>query len=461
MGFISQRLLHIFQNTIVLIFTILFIIWICISVVQILRKSNNKSIYEYIYNSIPSVFTTLGILGTFVGIFVGLQDFDVHDITNSIPTLLEGMKSAFLTSIIGLILSIIFGKISQVIAEKSDKKQNLVAIDDELGALKEIISEIKAQNKQSSQFFTDLKTQSKNIAENTSKQVKLQEEQNKNIPENNKFLSEIKKEIINTKSENIKSLSEIKITMIENSKKVERKFEEFSELLRRNNTEALVEVMKKVTEEFNKQMSSLINKLVQENFEELNLSIQNLNTWQQENKQMIATLTQQFTKVSKDFEASANFIKEITKNTEKLVDNESHLQRLIKELQKVMIDDTKFTQITNKISDTVNVLQKNTQAFDESTNKLNNWVKNQMNFTDSVAVLINKLEDVKNIKDINEVFWKNFEEQLNTSMAKIEEASQKFTDDLEEIDNHFYDRLNNVLQNFDNAIQRILKNNDL
>ena len=53
--------------------------------------------------------------------------------------------------------------------------------------------------------------------------------------------------------------------------------------------------MKRATEEFNAQMSALIEKLVQENFQELNNSVQRMNNWQQENKEMITQLTNQLT----------------------------------------------------------------------------------------------------------------------------------------------------------------------
>jgi hypothetical protein len=52
--------------------------------------------------SIPGHLTALGILGTFVGIFCGLYKFDVTNLRESIPHLLEGMKLAFTTSIAGL-----------------------------------------------------------------------------------------------------------------------------------------------------------------------------------------------------------------------------------------------------------------------------------------------------------------------------------------------------------------------
>lgn len=420
-------------------------IWVIFSVYYIYRKNKNKPIYQYVYDSIPSVFTSLGVLGTFVGIFIGLQKFDVHNINESIPPLLEGMKTAFLTSIAGIGLSLIFGKISQIVAEKTDKKYNLEEVDDEISALKSILKELQKSNSQNESHFSEIKSSDEELRKVLGNILNiLQHNQESLVLANEKLTAENKNSL------------EIKKVLQKNSAKIEEKFNEFSVLLSKNNTEALVEVMKKVTEEFNKQMSSLINKLVQENFEELNNSVQNLNSWQKENKQMIASLTAQFTKVSEDFSISATAIKEINLNTKQLTDENSHLSKLIQKLQKVMIEDTKFEKITDKLTSTIDVLQNGTQAFNETTNKLNNWVAHQMNFTDSVAVLLAKLEEVKNVKDINEIFWKNFENQLNTSMKVIEKASNKLTQDLESINDEFYNQLDDVLKNFDNALQRII-----
>ncbi|WP_165068000.1 hypothetical protein [Desulfovibrio sp. ZJ200] len=44
---------------------------------------------------LPYLCGTLGIFGTFLGIFLGLSDFDSHNISKSIPSLLDGMKVAF------------------------------------------------------------------------------------------------------------------------------------------------------------------------------------------------------------------------------------------------------------------------------------------------------------------------------------------------------------------------------
>ncbi len=59
-----------------------------------------------LYRSGPALLTTLGVLGTFTGIFVGLLGFNVKDIDASVPILLEGMKTAFWTSVLGMFFAI-------------------------------------------------------------------------------------------------------------------------------------------------------------------------------------------------------------------------------------------------------------------------------------------------------------------------------------------------------------------
>ncbi|MDO4165928.1 MAG: MotA/TolQ/ExbB proton channel family protein [Eubacteriales bacterium] len=60
---------------------------------------------------IPGVMTGLGILGTFVGLAFGLQNFDTESaeaITNSIAPLMDGIKIAFHTSIYGMVFSLVY-----------------------------------------------------------------------------------------------------------------------------------------------------------------------------------------------------------------------------------------------------------------------------------------------------------------------------------------------------------------
>lgn len=117
--------------------------------------------------------------------------------------------------------------------------------------------------------------------------------------------------------------------MEKGNKLMQTKFDEFSALMRKNNVESLVKVMEGVTKEFNKSLKELINKLVQENFEQLNKSVEQLNVWQVENKDMISELTSQYNNMTSEFKATSTVLEEVADNTHSLIADDSHLKRLI------------------------------------------------------------------------------------------------------------------------------------
>lgn len=76
---------------------------VCFVLVQKFKNSDklveNRRIVEYF----PTFISTLGVLGTFFGITMGLMAFDTTDLDKSIPGLLDGLKTAFFTSLAGMI----------------------------------------------------------------------------------------------------------------------------------------------------------------------------------------------------------------------------------------------------------------------------------------------------------------------------------------------------------------------
>ena len=67
-----------------------------------------------------SQIVSVGVLGTFVGIFIGLQAFDPSDITNSVGGILVGLKTAFFTSIVGMSVSTVLS----IMQKFKDKPEN-------------------------------------------------------------------------------------------------------------------------------------------------------------------------------------------------------------------------------------------------------------------------------------------------------------------------------------------------
>lgn len=66
---------------------------------------------------------TAGVLGTFAGITIGLYNFDTSDIATSIAGFLNGMKLAFITSIIGMLASIIIKGMQDKVEVENDTSQ--------------------------------------------------------------------------------------------------------------------------------------------------------------------------------------------------------------------------------------------------------------------------------------------------------------------------------------------------
>lgn len=88
--------------------------WFLYSLLAVTFRSVRNLNY-YIFESIPSTFVTLGLLGTFAGIAYGLSTFDTSPdvIKESIQLLLDGLKTAMYTTLLGVSLSIVFSKIIQ------------------------------------------------------------------------------------------------------------------------------------------------------------------------------------------------------------------------------------------------------------------------------------------------------------------------------------------------------------
>ena len=89
-------------------------------------------------NMVPGVMTGLGILGTFIGLSIGLQHFSTgsaKQISESISPLMSGIKVAFHTSIYGMIFSLFFNY-----AYSGNLEDAYVALDEFIGAFDKYVS---------------------------------------------------------------------------------------------------------------------------------------------------------------------------------------------------------------------------------------------------------------------------------------------------------------------------------
>lgn len=493
------------------------------------QKDDNKLIAKrHWIEMIPSAVSTLGVLGTFFGITLGLLCFNPKDLTTSIPDLLDGLKTAFFTSLAGMVGSLV---LSKRINNLYDKESGGVSdINQAAGVICKSVSDFQAEATRQAQaqsvFYNLIQTviqkmdaniatmnanvsslntaanemalQLKDISTNSASVVKTSESIKDgvenidnsasslltsigNIEETAKSGVEVTKEIhrnvsemadhteamVSTEgevSEKITNLTDklhgevidIEDKMAETSALLERKFDEFSELLKKNNTEALVEVMKRVTEEFQAQMNALISKLVQENFAQLNKSVEKLNQWQQENKAMIQSLTSQYKQMAENFENTSTSLDKVKDDTKLLVSDGGKLEQLVNSLSEIIIHDQKFKEISTNLQKTADLSKSNMESFDQSTRQLNEWVKTQMHFRDDVTVLIKKLEEINEMRNYASKFWAETKQGMNDAVGIVRNGSEQLNNQLTNLDEQFYERLSTTLANLDACIQSLV-----
>lgn len=528
--------------------------WICLAIIAVaffvclffvykFKKTDKLLAHRRIVEYFPTFVSTLGVLGTFFGITMGLIAFDSGDLDKSIPGLLDGLKTAFFTSLAGMIGSMI---LSAIIGQKQDEKdggvsdinqaagticqavQQMSTLNAEaIGALKQQMTEqekdrkafyrtmgdvmdnvkasqaliattlgdIKSSNEASSSVLDSLvilqRSQDSSLAyikessagmvesigtleEATAAQAESIKAVAKSTNETAEFTHHVP-EILDvlsgmsgtqdTISEQVLKLKDVldaEVYQIEESmdktnQLLERKFDEFTDLLKKSNTEALVDVMKKVTEEFQKQMDSLISKLIQENFDQLNKSVERLNQWQQENKEMISSLTRQYREMATNFEETSTSLDRVKDDTQTLVSEGGKLRQIVDALNEVIVNDEKFIKTAEHLQKTAELSQSNMESFDQSTKSLNEWVRKQRNFVDGVQMLIEKLEEISKIKDYNEQFWAGTKRSLEDGVGVLNRTAQSLHTSLTDIDRQFYNRLNTTLAELDTCIQAMIK----
>ena len=426
----------------------------CLFYVSRQRKTGALIAKRRWIEQLPSMISTLGVLGTFAGITIGLLYFDTEDLDASIPILLSGLKTAFFTSLAGMIGSLFLSR--QVNSALDEKDGGMSDIDMAAG---QICKAVDAMNTTTKEAFEELRNQNKQQLEAQLHFYRTISETVSSLTTNigelkgfskkfdnvdavttsiNSFIgecleitsgiagaqNEISDEIKNFSMVLRSEVDEIEEKMKETNNLLVGKFDEFSELLKKSNTEALVDVMKSVTEEFQKQMNSLINKLIQENFDQLNKSVESLNVWQQENKEMISSLTKQYKEMTANFEQTSTTLTKVSGDTRLLVSDGGKLRQLIDALNQVIIEDQKFVKIVAQIEETATLSKDNMLQFEESTKSLNEWVRKQRNFVDGVQILIQKLEELNKLRDYNEQFWQNTKRSLEEGVGFITQGSR-------------------------------------
>jgi len=250
---------------------------------------------EHYQHLAPPLLTTLGILGTFLGIAIGLVTFDVGDIDGSIPRLLEGLKTAFITSIVGIGLSIVVKLMHQIPRKQEGQAPIDVGPEDIYEQLVKQHTAMTAVGQQVVQLRSAIAGEGE-----ASVVTQLQ-----------KLRTSLQDEI-----------GDLKRSMVD-------EFRVFADKVSELGTKQLIQALQEIIEDFNRKLPEQFG----ENFARLDDSVKKMIDWQQEYKEQVHLLTEQFTRTVEGVQASEKALQQIQEHTGKIPEHVERQKTILGELE--------------------------------------------------------------------------------------------------------------------------------
>ena len=251
------------------------------------------------WNSVSALLVGLGILGTFVGLvwglrsFSGINDFTSDEIREAIKELLPGVSTAFVTSVWGMLTSLLFNglekwrinRINRAIAELQHALDQLftLTMPEEIAFRQE--DELKQQTAALKSFSTDLANDIKRAMDSIISEARAQDAQT-----NQEIIQELQNTptaISDTLAEKLApNLNNLNITVEELQRQSERLDALHQSLLESINQNT--QDSQEITQEL-RNVPTAINQIMELHFNHLNTTIENLSTTLMESKNDIQT----------------------------------------------------------------------------------------------------------------------------------------------------------------------------
>lgn len=384
---------------------------------------------------VPTLLTTLGIFGTFLGIVLGLLNFNQNDIEASIPPLLEGLKTAFITSIFGILTSLVFKTLSTfsflkpAVVETSVSEATPEAI---LSAMHAQVAEVKALKEamvgnEESTLFGQLKILRGDVNDNAKAS-----------------LSSAKERAVQ-QQENFEQFSD----------KLWLKLQDFADTLSKSATEQVIEALKQVIVDFNNNLTEQFG----DNFKQLNEAVLKLVEWQENYKIQLEQMQQQYAQGVESISATEASVAHISAqskvipesmqelksvmevNQHQLAELESHLEAF-KDMRDKAVEAV--PQIQQQVQATVNDISAAVTTASEHYKKLlsesDTYIQNHVSTSNSLL----------------EKFATETEKGISQVGEKLKESSDRISKDVEVAANEFTDntaRTNQALQTSSDHVQ--------
>lgn len=361
----------------IIVLAILAIVVFAIYYETIISKAKNdttrKFVNYYQLENMPSTFVTIGLLGTCIGIVLGLFSFDTDAgrIKDSVKELLSGLRLAFIVTILGLIFSLIY-------------KRRVNDILNKYGDIQPPESPEFIEMRQTNILLRDL---------------------NRGIGNLNRAFSE-----------------ELITKIQESNKKLADNLATFGKNLATSNHDALLEALKEVIEDLNSGFRDTLGLLVKQNFSELTNSIDSLNNWQKENKAYIEDFARRYEKIVQYTEDMNTNLEKIVTTNANLLSQNGKLHNIIESLNSVMVQDTKFREITSNLNNASSNIKESLNQFSSDLQNTKNQLEGITNLRANIELLNDQLSNLRNI-DIDEE--RLYMQGIKETMASMDEMFKR------------------------------------
>ena len=299
-------------------------------------------------NTAASIVTVIGVFGTFLGIFIGLLPFDTENIKDSIPPLIEGLKLAFLTSIVGICSAIIlkaFALVYQVIKGRDPSEEAITQLFSSQTAelLKPLTALLKSQTEESMRTQDILNSIKASLVDDQStvftqlqylvaRQDQLINSQKTGHDQIVKSLTSIKSTLTDGLEAINPQLRVLTNSLSENHTEVINEFRKFAEKVVTVSTDKLVEALEEVVHKFNEK----INEQFGENFKRLNEAVREINIWQEQYRQQMDELANEFRIAALSIQMSRDALASITESLTTIKERSDSLVSVAHELDPLL-----------------------------------------------------------------------------------------------------------------------------
>lgn len=431
--------------TVVMFFLFFYSLYICF-------KKDTSKVKRNLAKAAPTLLTSIGIFGTFFGIVIALLNFNDNNIREQINVIIVGMQTAFITSVMGVFLSILLkvvliwqeGKqtanptdemsakdlLEKFVWHTQNTSQMLIETQQVVAKLDDLVNAIGRDGDNS--MLGQIRLLRVDFSDNHKKQQETLVAQHEQTQKD-----------LHTQIEHLQNVLQLAQQNYTEKKLFEDKLwsemQKVTDSLAKSATEQIIDALRQVIQDFNERITEQFG----ENFKQLNNAVGNLLTWQENYKTQLEQMIEQYQQGVQAIDSTKDAVQAI---------------------------ETSSSVIPEHMKALDNVIIHNQQQLDELTDHLNTFAKIRESAVNSLPeiqqhirlVLDNMQQGSQDVKDTLTKTANDFGTATQLSSEGMQSMSQTVLDRSKEINSTLSNQATHISQavetwhrSFENSLQQL------